>query len=94
MAPEQYNHFIGFKSDVYSVAVVLVEIWCGDIWENGVGYKPCRNEVLKCLRKMEKNNDKNMHRYTKLLRKCLNMDMEKRPNADKFLKGFDKLFQQ
>ena len=88
MAPEQYNHFISYKSDVYSVAVVLVEIWCGDIWENGVGYKSCRNEVLKCVRKIAGVEPE----YTKLLRKCLNMDMEKRPNADKFLKGFDKLF--
>ena len=94
MAPEQYNYFIGYKSDIYSVAVVLVEIWCGDIWENGTGYKPCRNEVLKCVRKMEKSDDKQMHDYTKLLRKCLNADMDKRPTSEKFLKAFTKIFQQ
>jgi serine/threonine protein kinase len=92
MAPEQYNFWIGYKSDVYSVAVVLVEIWCGDIWENGTGYKPCRNEVLKCVRKMEKTNDKQMHEYTTLLRKCLSPDMSLRPNADKFLKKFLGIF--
>ena len=92
MAPEQYNYWIGYKSDVYSVAVVLVEIWCGDIWENGTGYKPCRNEVLKCVRKMEKTEDKQMHEYTKLLRKCLSPDMSLRPNADKFLKKFNEIF--
>ena len=92
MAPEQYNYWIGYKSDVYSVAVVLVEIWCGDIWENGTGYKPCRNEVLKCVRKMEKSDDKQMHDYTKLLRKCLSPDMDKRPSADKFLKNFSGIF--
>jgi len=92
MAPEQYNFWIGYKSDVYSTAVVLVEIWCGDIWENGTGYKPCRNEVLKCVRKMEKSDDKQMHDYTKLLRKCLSPDMDKRPSADKFLKKFNEIF--
>jgi len=92
MAPEQYNFWIGYKSDVYSVAVVLVEIWCGDIWENGTGYKPCRNEVLKCVRKMEKSDDKQMHEHTKLLRKCLSPDMDKRLNADKFLKKFNEIF--
>lgn len=92
MALEQYSYFVGYKSDIYSVGIVLVEIWCGDIWENGEGYKPCRNEVLKCIRKMEKSNDKNILEYTKLIRKCLNADMDKRPNSDKLLKQFAKIF--
>ena len=32
--------------------------------ENGEGYKPCRNEVLKCIRKMEKSDDKGFNNYS------------------------------
>lgn len=92
MAPEQYSYCIGYKSDIYSVGVVLVEIWCGDIWENAEGYKPCRNEVLKCIRKMEKSNDKNILEYTKLIRKCLNSDMDKRPTSRNLLKKFNEIY--
>ena len=81
MAPEQYKGFLSYKSDIYSVGVCLIEIWCGDIWENAEGFKPCRNEVLKCLRKIKKHDEK----LSLLIRKCLSLDGAKRPSAEKLL---------
>ena len=81
MAPEQYKGFLSYKSDIYSVGVCLIEIWCGDIWENAGGFKPCRNEVLKCLRKIKKHDEK----LSLLIRKSLSLDGAKRPSAGKLL---------
>ena len=36
--------------------------------------------------------NKNILEYTKLIRKCLNSDMDKRPDSDKVLKNFMKIF--
>lgn len=63
------------KSDIYSLGICIIEIWCGAIWNTGITNEKCRNEVLSSLRKLEKK-EKNLG---KELRKCITMNVDKRP---------------
>ena len=44
---EEFNSLLGKASDIYSLAVTIIEIWIGDIWYSGETFKTCRNEVLR-----------------------------------------------
>lgn len=81
MAPEQLKHKLHYKSDIYSVGVTIIEVWNGEIWLSGKGFKVCRNEVLKALRKIESKYKS----LGKVLRKCICMDYNKRPTLDHVL---------
>ncbi len=79
-APEEnYDNLLGKRSDIYSLAVTIIELWMGDIWYSGETFKQCRNEVLKSLRVIEKNEIE----LGSFLRKCLNIDGNKRPSIQK-----------
>lgn len=82
-APEQENLKMCYKSDIYSVAVTIIEIWNGDIWYEGNNFKDCRKEVLRGLRIIEKNNKV----LASLLRKSINLKYSKRPDSKEFLKN-------
>ena len=80
-APEQEDYQINYKSDVYSMAVTVIELWNGDIWMDGDTNEECRKEVLTGLRKIEKNNKL----FGNLLRRSLILDHKRRPTSEKFL---------
>tara|TARA_Y100000389_G_C17429310_1_gene501580 strand:+ start:143 stop:1111 length:969 start_codon:yes stop_codon:yes gene_type:complete len=84
---EQHNYQVSEKSDIYSLAVVIVEVWNGDIWYDGEDYEDCLQEVNDGIEKIEKEYPK----LGKLLRKCLSENEEKRPYANKLLDDFLKL---
>jgi len=63
------------KSDIYSLAITILEIWVGDIWGEGASQKECRNEVLSSLRYLSKKETE----LSKVLRSCLNINVKKRP---------------
>ena len=81
MAPEQLKGKIHYNSDIYSVAVTIIEVWNGDIWLSGDSFKVCRNEVLRSLRKIESKYKE----IGKMLRKCLSLDYLKRPKLKDLL---------
>ena len=86
-APEQEELKMNYKSDVYSLAVTIIEMWTGEIWIDGESFKECRKEVLSGLRKIEKYHTE----LGNLLRKCLNLDPKKRPILQKVLDSFEKI---
>lgn len=90
MAPEQYSYKLSYKSDIYSLAVTLVEIWNGEIWidEDSDDYKTCRNEVLRGIRTIEKNHE----HFGKLLRRCLSVKKTLRPSAIEIQKEIYTMF--
>jgi serine/threonine protein kinase len=83
-APEEdQNNLLGFSSDIYSLAVTIIEIWNGNIWYSGNSFKKCRNELLRSLRILEKEEKMGV-----ILRKCISMDGRKRPNISKLISFF------
>ena len=86
-APEQEEYKMNYQSDVYSLAVTVIEMWNGEIWIDGESFKECRKEVLSGLRKIEKYHTE----LGNLLRKCLNLDPKKRPILQKVLDSLEKI---
>ena len=76
---------LSHKSDIYAVGVIMTEIWFGYIDHSD--YKEARNYLLRQLRIM-KNHDPDME---KIIRKCVVIDPDKRPDIYKLLKMVQKL---
>ena len=87
-APEQEDLKMCYKSDIYSAAVTIIELWNGDIWYEGNNFKECRKEVLRGLRNIEKNN----RGLGNLLRKSINLKYSKRPDSKEFLKSIKEIY--
>ena len=86
-APEQEEYQMNYKSDIYSMAATIIEMWNGDIWMDGESFRECRKELLCGLRKLEKNNKE----LGNLLRKSLSLDHKKRPTAERFVSTLKKI---
>ena len=71
------------KSDIYPLAVCILEVWCGGIWNTGETIKECRLEVLSSLRQLEKKEPD----LGKILRSCLVLETDKRPYIDTVIKN-------
>ena len=78
--PEHYNYISGYSTDIYSLGVSIIEIWCGSIWKSkSKSYKDHRNDVLRNLRLIEKNEPV----LGKILRQCVSPNYKKRPTIHK-----------
>jgi serine/threonine protein kinase len=86
-APEQEDLKMNYKSDIYSMAVTIVELWNGDIWYDGNNFKECRKEVLRGIRNIEKNNLE----LGRLIRKSINLKHKNRPDSKGFLESIKKI---
>jgi len=86
-AHEQKLNILNHYSDIYSVGIMIIEIWCGYIWDKGKTFNECRNEALKSLRLIKLDNPN----LEKLIRKCINIDHKKRPDIYKLYKMFIEL---
>ena len=86
-APEQEDLQMNYKSDIYSTAVTIVELWNGDIWYDGDNFRECRKEVLRGIRNIEKNNKE----LARLLRDSVNLKHKKRPDSKEFLNTIEQI---
>tara|TARA_B100001093_G_C26848583_1_gene1024017 strand:+ start:438 stop:1343 length:906 start_codon:yes stop_codon:yes gene_type:complete len=86
---EQLNEgYCSKKSDIYSLAVCILEIWCGGIWNKGETIKECRLEVLSSLRKLKKKEPQ----LSKILKSCLVLETDKRPYIKTVIKNMNTIF--
>jgi len=86
-APEQIDGLLNHKSDIYSTGVIITEVYVGKIWKGADNFNSCRNELLKSLRMIKKENPK----LEKLIRKSIDLDHKKRPDIYKLYDDFIKL---
>lgn len=86
-APEQEDLQMNYKTDIYSMAVTIVELWNGDIWYDGDNFKECRKEVLRGIRNIEKNNLE----LGRLIRKSISLKHKNRPDSKVFLETIKKI---
>lgn len=77
---------ITHKSDIYAIGVIITEIYIGFI-EGYDDCKLCRNELLKELRYLKNINPE----LEKIIRKCVDVKPENRPDIYKLIKMIDKL---
>ena len=87
-APEQDNYRMSYSSDIYSLGVTIIELWNGEIWHDGEDFNECRKEVLRYLRRIEKDYPQ----FGKLLRRSISMNYKKRLTAKTFLEKFNLIF--
>jgi len=88
MAPELYDGWISYKADVYSIGVIMLEIWFGDIWPtNTDNYDRCRKYVLDYLKLLQKDN---LALYT-LVKKCVSTDPKQRPILKNIRANLDRI---
>ncbi len=87
ISPELDNTcVISHKSDIYAIGVIIAEIWCGYIRADE-DYKKSRNILLKNLRNIKEENKE----LEKIIRKCIELDPNKRPDINKLIEMFNKL---
>ena len=87
ISPELNETFIiSHKSDIYALGVIILEIWCGFI-DSDETYKTSRNILLKELRYLKNDNPE----LEKIIRKCVDIKPDNRPDIFKLIKMFDKL---
>ena len=74
MPIEVYKKTIYYESDIYSLAVCIIEILIGKIWTDTNDYSNCRKEVKTSMNNI---NNKKIKNY---LIKCLSENYKIRPN--------------
>ena len=75
------------KSDIFSLGVCILELWVGEIWQEGSTYEDCRKEVLNSLKYLESKEKE----LGKIIRKCVLKNPTKRPYIQTVLKNLSKI---
>lgn len=76
------------KSDIYSLGVCILELWVGEIWQEGNNYQDCRKEILNSLKYLEKKENI----LAKIIKKCILKKSSKRPYINTIIKTLVKVF--
>lgn len=75
------------KSDIFSLGVCILEIWTGEIWQEGNTYNDCRKEVINSLKYLESKEKE----LGKIIRKCILKNPKKRPYIQTIIKNLSKI---
>ena len=75
------------KSDIFSLGVCILELWVGEIWQEGNNYEECRKEVLNSLRYLESKEKE----LSQIIRKCVLKDVKKRPYIRTIIKNLSNI---
>ena len=75
------------KSDIYSLGICILELWVGEIWQEGNNYKECRKEALNSLKYLESKEKE----LSKIIKKCILKDTKKRPYIQTVIKNLSKI---
>ena len=75
------------KSDIFSLGVCILEIWVGEIWQEGNTYNDCRKEVINSLKYLESKEKE----LVKIIRKCILKNPKKRPYIQTIIKNLSKI---
>jgi serine/threonine protein kinase len=87
MSYELYNGCVSKRSDIYSLGVLLLELWVGDIWKDGETFEDCYDEILQSLKILKENEPE----LVKVLRPCLSSKVEKRPYINTLVRRLQKI---
>jgi serine/threonine protein kinase len=78
-ANEQWELHASKKTDIYSLGVCMVEVWCGSIWEDDYrDPERYRKQLLSCIRKIESREPT----LGKIFRKCVSLQEKNRYKTD------------
>jgi len=88
MPPEMSRGILTYKTDIYSLGVSIIEMWCGDIWSPTTDHIDHRKDVLVALSRIEKDKPE----LGKLLKKCISTEYTKRPTITNLLKKVNELY--
>jgi serine/threonine-protein kinase TTK/MPS1 len=80
MAPELYNKQIYYESDIYSIGVIIIDVWNKIQWGNTNSYNGCLKKTKESLINI---NDKNIRNIAE---KCLCKSISLRPSLDTILR--------
>lgn len=79
MAPEIEKKQIYYESDIYSLGVIIVDIWSKINWGETYSFNGCRKRVFRSLNTIQEPHIK----Y--IASECISLDHTKRPSLDTIL---------
>jgi len=74
------------RGDIYSLGVILIELWVGDIWKGGDNAEDCYDEVIEGLSILRKKESD----LAKIIKLCISKEIKERPFISTVKRRIDK----
>jgi serine/threonine protein kinase len=76
MSKELTKKRIRYENDIYSIGVIMIDLWTKIQWGRSSSYIGCRRKVIQALKTIDDNL------ISSLASKCISEDYKKRPSLD------------